>query len=433
MHNDTPAAPAATADRLDALAPALALVAIVIALIAPRMTPGLIALLCGPVIAVAALSSRSLARPWPLPAIVAGLTVFGAYLAVNALWSVDRGAAFGKVALFGLIVAVVTLAADAIPRLRQDIAAKLCRAILIAVGIGAVFLAIEVLFQQPIRRLAGSLLPFLRPPPKHAAVADGWISSIALYTLNRNLAVLNLVLWPALLILRSSVEAGRARILAGMALFVAAVAMFRSEHETSMLALMAGCLVFAGMTFAAPLTRRVVLAGWVAATLLIVPLAAYSHSAGLHQASWLPQTARNRIVLWGVTAEKVRAAPILGVGVDSTEPLDEEAAPTAVKPEGQAYPLRTGRHSHNIFMQTWYELGAIGALLLLSVGLLVQGALARLPSDVQPYAYASFVAASVISAFSWGMWQPWFMAAFGIWAFVLLAAVDAARRGGRVG
>lgn len=428
MHNDTPAISSVTVGRLDALVPALSLAAVALALVAPRMTPGLIVLLAAPVIALVGLSAGRLERLWPLPPIVVGLAALGLYLVVNALWAVDRPAALGKVALYALTVALVAQFAVSVSRLGPQTADRISHAVVVAVTAGAVYLAVEVLFDQPIRRLAGSLLPALRPPGKHSVIEGGWVSRIGLYTLNRNLALLNFVLWPALLLLRSRLDAGKARGLTALLLLVSAVAMFRSEHETSMLALLAGCAVFLAMSFAAPLTRRIVLAAWVAATLLIVPLAAWSHSAGLHQAQWLPGTARNRVVLWSVTAEKLRDAPILGIGVDSTKPLDEEAAPTAVRLEGQAYPLRTGRHAHNIFMQTWYELGAVGAVLLLAIGLLIQGALARLPSTVQPYAYASFVSACIIAAFSWGMWQPWFMAAFGIWACLLVLAVDAARR-----
>ena len=73
-------------------------------------------------------------------------------------------------------------------------------------------------------------------------------------------------------------------------------------------------------------------------------------------------------------------------------------------------------------------LGAVGALLLLVAGVVGLRALAGLPAADQPYAYASFVAATVIASFSWGMWQPWFMCAFGIWIVALLVGLDAARR-----
>ena len=74
-------------------------------------------------------------------------------------------------------------------------------------------------------------------------------------------------------------------------------------------------------------------------------------------------------------------------------------------------------------MQAWYELGAIGALLLCGIGGVVLRGFERLPGPSAPYATASFVAAAVIGAFSWGMWQTWFMAAYAIWALLLVLAI----------
>jgi O-antigen ligase len=403
----------------------LALLVLLVGLIAPRSTPILLPLLGAPIIALAASGGLG---PLPHPPLLAALAALGAYLFFNALWAVDPVEGLSRALFFSAIVAFVTVVAMSLARLDQEDARRLEHALLIGIGLGALLLAIDTPLGQPIRRAVVSLLPFLRPAPKHMAVSNGWVETINLYTLNRNLAVLNLVLWPAFLLLRSCLTLALARTLAAVLLGLAALAIFTSEHETSMIAIVAGCLVFAGVSVAAPVMRALVLAGWIGATMLIVPLAAVSHEAGLHQAQWLPGTARNRVVLWNVTARKIAEAPLLGIGIGSTKPLDEEAAPTAEKQPGDAYPQRTGRHSHNIFMQTWYELGAVGAILLLVAGVMGLRVLARLPRADQPYAYASFVAAAVIASFTWGMWQPWFMAAFGIWAIVLAIALDAARR-----
>jgi hypothetical protein len=407
-------------------APVLALVALVVVLIAPRSTPALLLLLGAPIVALGA--PVGLSSCLPQPTLLAALGALGAYLFVNGLWAVDPVEGLSRALLFAAIVALVTAVGVSLPKLDLEEARRLQRALLVGIGLGALFLAIETPLGQPIRRVIISMLPFLRPAPKHMVVREGWVDSIHLYTLNRNLAVLNLVLWPAFLLLRSSLTTAMARVAAVALLALSALAIFTSEHETSMIAIIGGCLVFAGMVVAAPLVRALVLAGWIAATMLVVPLAAVSHEAGLHQAQWLPVTARNRIVLWGVTAGKITETPLLGIGIGSTKPLDEEAAPSAETRAGDAYPQRTGRHSHNIFMQTWYELGAIGAILLLIAGVIGLRGLARLPLADQPYAYASFVAATVIASFTWGMWQPWFMAAFGIWAMMLAIALDAARR-----
>jgi O-antigen ligase len=95
------------------------------------------------------------------------------------------------------------------------------------------------------------------------------------------------------------------------------------------------------------------------------------------------------------------------------------------------YPLRTGPHAHNVYLQTWYELGAIGAVLFMALGLGVLRSIAHVPTTLLPYALASFAAASIVGAFSWGMWQAWFMAGFGIAAVLTVTSLElAARRTG---
>jgi len=428
VHQDAPAGLPAT--RLSAHARLLAIVVLVgltIALVAPRATPVVLPLVILPIVALASMAGYRLSFPSPSPVALA-LGAFTGYLAINAMWAVNPWQGLSRAVLCGLIVALGTLTAIVLPKISSEHAARVSEAVLIGVALAAGYLAVEILAGQPIRRFFLSLFPVLQPSPKHMVTADGWVTQLNLYTLNRNLGLLNLMLWPTLLIARSYFSMSIGRIVGLGLLSVAAVGIFSSEHESSMLALAVGCLVFVGMTFATSTMRKVVLALWVAATLLVVPFADIAHDAGLHQAGWLPQTARNRIILWSVTADRLQQAPILGIGIDSTKPLDEEAAASAPREPGDAYAQRTGRHAHNIFMQTWYELGAAGAFLLLIVGIAALRVLSRLPEIQQPFAYAGFVSAMVIASFTWGMWQPWFMCAFGLWAVLWLIALDAARR-----
>lgn len=356
---------------------------------------------------------------------------FGLYITINAAWSVNHAEAYGKVLFYWVLLATAHLAITGIGAISDEILARLQKVIVIAVMAGAAFLAIEVLTDQAIRRLVFSVLPFARPPAKHTTIVDGEVVAIGPYILNRNMAALCLVLWPALLMLRTLVDYRRA-VIAGVALVaISLIAVLKSEHETSMLALALSIVAFAGMSLAAPVMRKAVTVGWVVATLLVVPLVTVAYQQQLHFAEWLPLTARNRVILWGYTAGEVVKTPILGVGVASTKDLDEANADKAVQPSGYSYALRTGRHSHNAFLQTWYELGAVGAALLLAMGLCVIAVLSRLPKSDQALAFASFVAAVMIGSFTWGMWQTWFMAAYGIWAMLLALAFEGSRRQAR--
>ncbi len=414
-------------DRLNRWAPALAAIVIITVLVAPRSTQVMSALLIALPVALLANGWRG-ARLMPLPTLLLGLMGFGVYIAVNAGIAVDKFGAYGKVAYFWALLAMSYLATFAVAKLDDDKLRAIARGVLIGVAIGAVLLMIESLFGQPLKRALFKLLPSTRLPAKHLQFDQGNVTGVALYVLNRSLAVLCLSLWPALLLCRALLDRTKA-IAASVALTGAtAIAVFPSEHETSMLALVFSLVTFAGMTFAAPAMRRLILASWLIATLLIVPIASVSYSSGLHHAKWIPETGRNRIILWGFTANEIKKAPIVGVGVASTKEIDEQAAATAIKPADHSYPLRTGRHSHNVFMQTWYELGAFGAVLLAIAGWLILRALSTLPPLQSAYAHAAFVTAVMIGAFSWGMWQTWFMAAYAIWALMLVLAKEQSSR-----
>ena len=397
-------------------------------LVAPRAAAGSLVILAA-VFGLPLLAERWRDRLWPLPAVMLALAAFGGYIAINALWSVNRGEAYGKVLFVFVAAALAWLAIAGIAQLARAQLERLAKVAMVAIALGAVYLFIEVFSNQAIKRVVMGLAPFIQlESTKHVRVVDGRVAAIGEYVLNRNMAVLVLLLVPVLLLIQSLFSTVGARVAAAVLLAITTMALFKSEHETSMLALIFAGGTFAGMSLAPTAMRRLVYAGWIIATLLVVPIAAVSYAAGLHQAQWIPQTGRNRIILWGYTAKEVRAAPILGTGVASTKELDSRAEATAIQPADHTYPLRTGRHSHNIFMQTWYELGAVGAFLLLGIGLAALSELTRLPRAHEPYALASFVSAVIIGCFSWGMWQTWFIAAYALWAVLLALALALADR-----
>ncbi|HRD75736.1 MAG TPA: O-antigen ligase family protein [Hyphomicrobiaceae bacterium] len=424
-------APLASWERL--LGPAVA-VATAAALMAPRATPGLLLIVAGAILIAArqAAPDKVSLRP-PTGYVIAVGGVLGLYLLVNASWSPARGEAYGKVLFYWVAFAAVSVAAAAATSawsgrgVGDERYRRLAMGLVAGLAVGSLFLAIESAFAQPIKRAIYSVLAFARPDPKHVKVAaDGAVSEIGHYVLNRGIAVMCLLLWPLLAIIARLWPGGALRIALPAGLVaLAALAVARSEHETSMLALLAACVTYVGMRVSAKTMQWLVHGGWLLATVLMVPAALHAHKAGLHSASWIPQTGRNRIVLWNVTAQEAMKRPVFGVGVAATKELDEARIPVAKVEAGNTYPERTGRHAHNIYLQAWYELGGVGALLLLAVGAAMLAAMARMPSATQPFAFAGFVSAAVIGGFSWGIWQVWFMAAFALAALLQVFAASA--------
>ena len=72
-------------------------------------------------------------------------------------------------------------------------------------------------------------------------------------------------------------------------------------------------------------------------------------------------------------------------------------------------------HAHNIYLQTWYELGVCGAALLSIFGLGILLRIGQLPERTFAFGLATFASGAMLASSSSGLWQLWFLAMFG-WA-----------------
>lgn len=404
----------------------LSAAALAVFLVTPRASPAALGLLALAVGAAAGfgVGARDLMR-LPLPAaMLAGLGFWGL---ISLGWAADQKEALGKSALligFTLAtVAVHTIASHAEPAVMRRIA----RGALFTFAAGVVYLVVEELTEHAVKRFFFLVFPFTMPAGKLVTDPDGEVN-IAGYISNRNMAAMSLALWPMMLIAKGLAGGGWKSSAIAVLVALAFVAMAMSAHETSLIAVAAAAVVF-GICSAWPKAGLgVVVAGWLAATLLVVPLASWAASgAGLHKAAWLPNSARHRIVLWAYTAEQVWQRPLTGVGAASTKLIDARRGAKVAPLAGTAYEWRSGPHAHNVYLQTWYELGAVGAALLCAAGLALIGAVSRLPQRVLPHAAAAMTTATVMGAFSWGMWQAWFLGAFMVSAVLMTIAVQVAR------
>src|SRR5262249_18431019 len=152
---------------------------------------------------------------------------------------------------------------------------------------------------------------------------------------NRNVALLNLMLWPALLVLAKRVVDWRTALLPIGLFALVALTSIGSDHQTSVVALAASSAIFLIYRLSPRSARVLVILGWVAPVLLVRPAVLIAHDQGLHNASWLQHSARARIILWAYTAQKMSKAPILGVGAQTTRAESEAGRPAEV-PTGEA-------------------------------------------------------------------------------------------------
>ncbi len=363
-------------------------------------------------------------KPRLMPEIASGGLLL-VYAAFNASWALDPAAAAVKVASVGAIAALAAVVFAALRLLDEDAVKRVAMIFLAGAALGALAIAIEVASGQAITRGLFNLFPILRPEGGKGLAIDGSrVFLIAKYELNRNLALLILMFWPAIMVLLSQRTILMPKACAAGALMLIAVLAFSSEHETSMIALSASAAIWLASLARARLVGRVLMAAWCLAFLLIIPASHFAyHTAELHRASWLPSTARARIIIWGYTAERIGDQPLLGIGVRSTRVLDETLLPVAEREEGDVFARRPGRHAHNLFLQAWFELGLIGAGLVMVFGITILRRIAAIRDDLQPHAHALFTAFGVFASFAWGMWQTWLLAAYALSALYLALAL----------
>jgi O-antigen ligase len=390
----------------------------------PRLTWLFIALIA------IALSVRALRQgiAWrelvPLDAVSVAAVLVAVYVSLNAIWAADRSGGFEKAALLWGLVLLTIAAFTAVAALDERRLRLAALGLAAGAALGAVYLLIEMLTDAAITRAVMNTIRVFKPDKaKHVSLSHGYVKKISLSELNQNATIVILSLWPALSVWALVANFPRRVILMSAFFLVTALAILLSEHQSSQIALVLSLAVFPFAWRWPKAAIRALAAVWCLGFALVLPLDFAAYRADLHMARWLPDSARARIILWEYTAERTLEHPWLGIGVDSTHALKKSGA--LEKPKGFVFPRSSGEHAHNLFLQTWYELGLVGAILLAIAGGVLALRMLRLPREIQPFAAASFAAFLGIAGFAWSMWQTWFMCAIALLILYLRVAASA--------
>lgn len=349
----------------------------------------------------------------PSPVIV-GLVVAAGYLGINSSWSLSPSSAQFAIIMLSLFTATLYLTRHTLLEGNAETNRAMATALYAGMVIGGAVIFIEVFSEQWIRRQLMSIWPALRPDNKHIALVDGPSIHLQPYLLNRSTAALTLLLWPTAhaVVLLAPDQRRRLWLLAGLVPVVAAI--LGSMHETSKIAFVGAAAAFGFAQLRPAAVRRAILWAWVAVIVLVVPAATLAYQSGIYHASWLQRSAQHRIVIWGHTSQQIAKAPILGAGLHAARAHNDPHGYDAPLAPGSEFRLTTSLHSHNAYLQAWYETGAVGAFILLALGLLVLRSVGEAPVRAQPYLYATFVACALMGGSSFSLWQTWFMASLGL-------------------
>lgn len=348
-----------------------------------------------------------------------GLSLAGflGFALLSAVWARNPSVPLEKASVAMLVAAGSIIVSSLVGQETRANLLHMGEGVFIGLLAGLLYLLIELATHQSIEIALFNALA-LKPQDLKPEGFFTWsgerLIGIVKDQLSRNIAPAAVLLWPTALIVSGSWRTPwRTLGVIGLVLLTGLVVMM-SAHESSKLALVAGVIAFATAMVSLRWAQRLILAAWITACLAVVPLVILAHHLDLHNAAWLQASARHRIIIWNETAERALASPWIGVGANMTYVLGPELERENPEIRREALARTLNIHSHNVYLQTWFELGAVGAVLLTLFGLSLLGAIRTMVPPLQPYAYATFASAAAMASTSYGMWQLWYMALFGL-------------------
>lgn len=312
------------------------------------------------------------------------------WMALSSLWSLDSG---NSLSLFVRIVGLFLCACAFIPFIRslsehhtQQLKKALYYGTIAALAIFAFELA-----------SGGLLIKTMRYDIFHQPEYQYFP-----HDMNRGATFFALILWVVIAALSP-----KKKLIAALLWIIGGAIILQLESMAASVAFICGSLTFAvvfiGKRFGILLT--------VASSLLIIAaipiIFNLTQPADIIEKAPLPLSAQHRLYIWDFVAEKSLEKPIIGWGLHSARKIEKKPEDW---PSPEIDPLP--RHPHNIVMQIWLELGAIGlALYILFIGSLFRTIYkASWNNTHKALACSWLVSYLIISMTAYNGWQMWWVA-----------------------
>lgn len=346
-----------------------------------------------------------IAKAMPIKGIALPFALFAAFCAWGAsstVWATIPANSVSKSASLTLVAGLVALGLGILPSRKPAVVSSLTQSLAVAYVVGAAILIVDYATLGAVK---------------------GWNSELSVrlsaVEFTRGATVLPLLMAPAIACARQIGHIGIQRGLITAIVVLGTVAAFMSPHETSQLAIVAAAIALGLSYVSLAGIRRLIAAGWVASCLMMLPASIFASQPAFTNASWLPISVTDRFVIWGGFADLATERPIQGHGANyanTAKPsfrLIDERLRERTNPTGSVRPLPIS-HPHNIYLQVWVELGAVGALLLAGFGLSMISAISKLTAELQPLGFATMAAVATQMLSSYSIWQYWFISIFGL-------------------
>ncbi len=337
---------------------------------------------------------------------------FAGYALSSALWSNHVLTAIDK----GLWLAFAIISVQIVPLLIKQMSDfqlhRCARGLALGLLIGMVYPVFEFATDNQILKVVTKSFPGLLENLDPT-------TQIANYQLNANATAIALFWWPAMMVTIYWKNIWAKKLSIVILSLSLAYLLYQTLSATAQFAFLVGGIAWLAAYVAPQKTDFLARTLWSLVVVGIVPIIMLIYFADIQNTTVLPYSFKDRIHIWHYTAKLVPENPVLGIGIRSSRHYTKSPAPGAAVPSKQNLVDRPGWHSHNLFLQTWYELGAIGAAFLLAIGLLLLRTIRQLDPGRRPFGYAIFASCSMVAAVGYGMWQSWLIAIY-TWCFVFL-------------
>ncbi|WP_342362199.1 O-antigen ligase family protein [Terrarubrum flagellatum] len=319
------------------------------------------------------------------------VALFVAYAVLSLTWTLNiRESAFalGETLIAVIASAIVTKGLAEYPR--EALVRHLCLSLIIC----SALVAFELTFNMPLRRMIGSRVELLQ---YNRAVEA--MSLMAPYLISR-------------LFDRSE------RRFVWLAVAVLAATALKSQTGSGMSAIFAGIVVM----LLARMNLTVVRRCGLVCTLLALAAAPFVGEF-LHQ--YMPVRlekmlasvhAPERIEIWRIYGHSLRHAPLFGTGFGSSASVTSSNLVADAPEDIRAL---VAMHPHDIFLQIWTEMGAIGALLMAALIWRVYRIIGEQPREQQISSLTFMASSGALALVAHGAWQGWLIASIGAGVAIL--------------
>lgn len=367
----------------------------------------------------------------PGPALLLA-AAFCTFAAVSAAWSLDPAHSL-KV---GITMLATLAGALALPRLFNRMPDALRQRLLFGTlagyTIGVFLMAIEFIADFPITKAVVTIAPHLAEEWGGTSYIDIINGEIFVRTglFSRTMFPIAVLLFPVLFVAAMRTSGRRRQVYLYVPILCALVIVPLAGKTAAQLSLILGLLIYLIAYKSTKWAHRLVTAGWIATIVLIVPACLLASRFTFDTTDFKSSHYSSRLQIWSHIGPAYLNNPVLGVGADAMRVAERkrvaalpEPTPEATHPDTRDLRYIPRRHPHNSFLQVWFELGAIGAGLLLAAGLAAITLLRGLPERAKPFALAGTAVAIVYVTVAHSFWQPWFAATLAL-AFIICRLAD---------